>query len=526
MAMHKMKLQELFDAMDLNSVCVTRPPERLSVLSLKTYGSYISELLVLLATSDEAIALSCAEKIGGPLHESIKKAVPPLFANDVTEELLKCVDLTYRTYRDTPYRKTFDQVTPVIVAAILHPSVTRIHLFKDKYHFEFTDDFYKYVPHMIVDALHSLNDLIQLRFPLRSIRYEKSLWVDMVFPENLQEFSSGVCNDTILLTLSKSCKRLKVLDIRQSLVTCNCVPFIIRFRYLEELDISDTYLHEDSVKSILEGFIRNDTKQYLKSLVCCGLFSVSEVSSGGDYPFRPALRLKSFGCGSYKFSGFESFDFSCLSLLSDHFPNLTSLNLFNFNNESCNMLKLLKNLTKLTLKLGFEYHPTDFVLNCPELVYLDLRQIRVHELKILLENCGSLRCLHVTIFEYKYSPHVQDQELFEEWSLPVNKTVQCLCLRYNGRPTFTEHIISKFVNVKYLCITDSQGECMSVPLFQNLFLRNILYHLERFVIIWDLCDFKSIEIKFLNKRSLEAVLRSTHIFDSSVCKETHHIIQN
>ncbi|XP_069679581.1 uncharacterized protein [Periplaneta americana] len=507
-----MSLEDKFLEMGFERVAMTSDPETLSALALSSLSKYVAALLVEAAIEAESTELRNIKKTSEHLQNMIKNTVPPFLANEVTEHLIKGVGSMFRVYYDSPYRTKFEKIAPIILSAIVHPAVTRLELYKDEDHFAISDRYFYYVPTAIIYSLHNASALQVLRFSSVSSLHRNFFDHKLRVSKDLQEFSSNICTDKMLTQLCRVCKTLKVLNLSYSSITDDSVLSICLLRNLEEIDISGTDITKDGVFRILQGFVEVENHELFKYMGCC---SVSAES------VKPSLLLKSFGCGRchYACNPWES---TCLNLLFQYFPSLTSLSLHCMKSPTVDQIKRLNFLTKLTLQLMTwqDYYEHMLVVqSCPNLVYLNIGKIHPVDLRLFIKDLPSLRCLHVDISPRDYDGE-NDTEVCESMSLPENKSVTCLRLAGFRSSTMMEYVITKFRNVKSLYVTD-RYRCVSGALFQKLFQRIILQNLEEFVI--NEYNSKFTEVLFNDESKPQTTVRYTHFWGRDVLNRTRKV---
>ncbi|XP_069678262.1 uncharacterized protein [Periplaneta americana] len=431
-------------------------PGSLSNLAVEAFGKYISDLLVHFVTfpqhtekrdfKKDYILQTCKR-----LEIMIEHMITPICANEVTQKLLKYIDVTYRELLETVYWQCLDEISPILVSAILHPSVTRIDSFKRRLHPSKNDNVYCWIPSIIFHAVHKLKHLQVLRCNRMAFQPD---WFGegLKVAENLQEFQSQICNDKVLEILSRTCKKLKVLDVSSSHVSDSCVKSILKFEQLEILNTEYTRLSKTGMTNILKGFSQLRVSQH--------------DSCNVSHKFR------ALGC--------ENLDLPEIIILADNFTNLNSLTLATFINCSLDPLSKLNHLTKLTLKY-VNFTRAEKVLRKigNQLVSLSLSHTLDTDLEFISNNCQSLNCLHLDLVRFVY-------QNTKKITSPEFKSLLCLNIHLDDSSEI-EYIASRCVNIKKLFIKNG-----AISFLHRLIKRELLKKLE--VIFWDSDSLQGIEV--------------------------------
>ncbi|XP_069678314.1 uncharacterized protein [Periplaneta americana] len=338
---------------------------QLSILALHAVGKYVSGLLVqLVATSLHPdvrhIRMHYVLDACSKLREVIS-GVPSSLANELTIRLLEFVDLTYKDLKESKLYSGLDEVVEMVVGAILHPSTTRLENCRENpaAHFEYS---FVYLYPIIFKILIQLNSLKVLKLGRLGAEMK---WFVFNIGENLEEFSCMGCSDNVLRALSKSCNKLKCLNIKYPYITSDAVQSILKFRKLELLNIEHSQITEDDVTKILEGL------------------ALTDLNDKGNIT-KSSHILRNFGC-----SGLTS---THIRLLVEHFPNLTCLSLSNCRASNLDTLECLKYLTNLSLASIPLFKAKDLLQRIgKQLVSLSIDKVCGTDLHYIYDNCPSLQ---------------------------------------------------------------------------------------------------------------------------------------
>jgi hypothetical protein len=438
-----------------SSMEVFNYPDRLSNLAVEAFGKCVSQLLVQLVryqlyTDTTSMKQNYVQEACGQLQEMILRTVPPLLANDVTIKLLRHLDRSYHKLCKTERDSCVEEVASEILSAIIHPDVMRLECSEINSHPTLTDHYKPRASKFIYLALPRLKDLkvLKLGWALNNSKCKYSL---TYIPEKLERFSSWDCSDKDVELLSISCKQLVSLDLTNSFRVSNVsLPFLTKFQYLKELNVSGTRISENGLTELLTALTKTEVP-------------------GNDYPVCLSLLLKSFGCDNPLKDHID--------LLVNNFQNLTSLSLRNVQTFSVTRLNRLTHLRNFTIT----YMPLNLAGEILQVIgfqlkYLDITVRTVSDLKSICDYCPLLHCLHISF--HRGLCHQSESTImtyFERVPLPVFHSVQCLQLVFY-KPGVVEYILSRFVNCERLYIVHDGCEA----LFQNILHRKQLKNLQQF----------------------------------------------
>jgi hypothetical protein len=370
-------------------------PVRLERLSLQTLGKYVSELGVQLVTSAATYSMQGFASVGSTslsagkhfrkhlkdmlhhvasyrlspissryllhtqhvcrqLHGVLYGMVPYYMVNAVTLELLQQLDDRLDEVQGLAEQPWCKRILHEIVKAVLHPELTEL----------FITWRWKYITEFVITEMSALSNLKVFKLPVNFefIEKAKTSSVELAVRKqlhtmvNLQKFVfHHYSTDDTIRVLCDSCILLKCLDIYLSNdVTDASVKHIMKLKYLEELDVTETDISDEGRVHLLRGLSQNNPKN-----------------------------LRSYR--TYSFTNLE------ISILSDQFPDLRDfsasliredLPICNFqkfcNLETCNIYSygefiysdLFKHIGSNLLKLSFvgpSVNIVDIIKNCPNL---------------------------------------------------------------------------------------------------------------------------------------------------------------
>ncbi|XP_069683887.1 uncharacterized protein [Periplaneta americana] len=416
-------------------------PDRLSNLATESLGRYVSDLVQRVkfpkCAETETFRLNYVQQICSYLGEMIHGTLPPSFANEVTIRMMRHVLLSYRDLIEYPcFRSYCEEIAPMVMTAILHPSVMKLECFENNPHPTVIDRYKVWYSDLIVDSLSELKNLRVLRLGSSNNFTERRL-NRRDFSEKLEEFSYRFCEDEELDALSKTSTKLKRLDLTDSYLTDVSIDYILRFKHLEELVINCVLITQDGITKLLTGLAKTD----------------ETVAST-----NPPELLKSFGCNNPSVSN--------LNVLADKFPNITSLSL---RNVQCSLtaLKSLKRLTKLSLRTVIFCFIEELLREIgSQIMCLNLRDVHDTDLRVIGENCSALKCLHLSFIKFLGLQDYKFVEYSEKFPLPEFRALTCLELKLFD-DNFSQYIMSRCGNVKKLFLSDGGSQTLINILLQR-----------------------------------------------------------
>jgi hypothetical protein len=427
-------------------------PDLLKNLAIEAIGKLVSDMFSQLAKNlekYESLTENYVEDACSQFHELFKAMVPVTVANEVTIKLLRYVDLTYGNLCVINVDCDLEFIGSEIVCAIIHPHVMRLDFKEYSTHPDVLDQYKIRTPSLIYGSLDKLKNLkvLNLGDPCESIDEEYEL---SYVPKSLKRFSSWVCSNKDIKLLSKSCKGLESLDFKESRsVSDDCLKFLIKFRHLKELNLSGTMITERGLTWILNA-----------------LCSTSGVGNGDNFTSvaKQLVRI-----------GFDCRKQSHINLLASEFRNLRSLSLEVTRREiHLTRLRELQYLSNFRIGFHLGIREEDIKLIGPQLKCLDIDLHTLSELKWIYDYCPRLQCLHLHLMVPK-KPGFELMAYFERFPLPEFQCVEFLHLSFSDE-YITDYIVSRFVNIKKLCMFQDNRD----SLFENIVQRKQLRHLEQF----------------------------------------------
>ncbi|KAJ9582720.1 hypothetical protein L9F63_022936, partial [Diploptera punctata] len=235
---------------------------------------------------------------------------------------------------------------------------------------------------LIYNAIYKLKNVTALRIADATYwngRHELGEYLDQRITENLKEYRNGLSSNQEIITLFEQCKKLRILDIGDSVdVYEESIHFILNMQCLEELDIHYTSIFSTYTDELLNGFV--NTKR-------------------SDKKFA-SRHLKNLGC--------DSLSQKQICLIGQKFPNLTCLKVMHVD---CDLIPLkgLKHLKHLQVGVR-TYQYLEKLLTCigKQLVCLDVKNTSDVDLQHVASTCTSLICLHLG-----------NNPLFEDYSMSL-----------------------------------------------------------------------------------------------------------
>ena len=413
-------------------------PYSLSDLAVEALGQLVSVLvknIVSAQAPDHAVA---------HLEEMIAMQVPPNMADHVTEKLLISIlgsfdelvlasSMSQNGYGMYMQRcESAGKAALCAARATIHPSTTCFQYNCDYEGLPSSSYIRKFIKAYLKHLLLKLKNLRVLK--LRAVEFDGHLLENCeVSFQNLQEFAYNFCSDDILQALASMCSKLKVLDIRESSgVTNISVEYILKFRELRSLKITNTSITSQGVTGIMKGL----------------------PQESWNFPTDVSMKLD--------LSEFKStFTANQISLVPESFKNLVSLELFL--TVECNLTPLasLSRLRNLALcRYGFPNIP-DFHFTYAEDL---LRHIghRLEKLKIV-DLKGTDLCyiavtcpiLHTLVLQFSDSRRLGFREgmsvrkYAERFPVPELPSVKCLDMKLRNCEV-TEYLLSRMQCVQQL----------------------------------------------------------------------------
>ena len=379
----------------------------------------------------------------------LHSTLPESILDEVKIRMLREYEEAYIRFRelDESENDIADVVTEIFIA-ILHPSATRLECIKCSNHPKIMDGFKMRYFDLVYSAIQKMKNVraigicnasyFNIKFELRDYYFYK-------INGNIEEFHCNTGTNFEIETLSKLCKNLKILNVGDSLdVYEESVPYILKMECLEELDVHYTSISTEGFNDLLSGLVstkHSDNKfasECLKKFVCNGL-SEEQVF-----------------------------------LISDKFPNLTSLSLLSL---ECDLapLKVLKHLKCLYVNSPtYKFLKELFSSIGGQFVCLNLGRINDIDLKHIASTCTAVSCLHLRSCPYIDS-NITEKHLRELVSVPEFPQITNLELSFdNESGMFIQHMLSGFRNVRCLLLSN----CSNNKVFDYLRERKYLKHLE------------------------------------------------
>jgi hypothetical protein len=434
------------------------------------------------------------------LQEYITCYVPPNVASDITQRLMRHVSLCYNELINGTFKIACEEIAPHVLQAVIHPPVRCLDVMRNEAHPTLLD----YYKDINIDLIYRTLPLLQ---DLKALRLGKITRIDHFplevegFRNTLEEFVSPRFWYRNITTLARNCKYIKRLDVGGAIIYTS-MPFnyISRFKYIEELNISQLYyLPVNELERILlwlGGSIasadeRSEEADNFRTRTGdtsegSGMYSVSGGSP--TYTARNPGLLKSFGClnATYKH----------INLISK-FYNLTSLLLNNsFSSVSLAPLRNLKLLKNITL-MGYIFCDIQEFLKSMgnQLICLNLTDILYTDLSFISEYCRSLECLHIC---FSFDPLLSTEICQRRVTVlgPMQDFAHVVHLQlYSIEINANQDVLKHFPKLRKLSIVFTGG-CLCL---ESLIRRHMLTRLEE--LYWG----KNIVIHFNGSSAIKTV---------------------
>jgi hypothetical protein len=435
-------------------------PQLLVSLSIEALARYVSQLLLRLVTFPQYAAADnlkqlYVEQTCRRLQEQLHSKLPSSLVDEVTAKLFHCMNTAYSDVYYSVYRQWGRQVLPMVLSAVLHPTLTRLESVEDLSHsvecHEFMWDHLFLTIHAMV---HRCSDLKVLKYGYIR-RTEDWLISDIDVSAKLEHiWCLELCNDTFLANLAAKCPRLKSIDVSNSSnVTDESVQHLLAFEHLQGLNVSFTGISEHGLARLLAGL------------------SQAKVGHNGCRNI-----FRSFGCSNV--SSFE------IDTLACEFQNLTSVNVCPKDESSFSPLNRLKHLSRLTLS-WMEFHQVEDLLFTVghQLVFLEFHHVYNVKISFLGAMCPSVRCLHLTSGSF-LGTEAEFSFLMASRHRPSSSVFSSVvCLQLEFPPICTEYIVSECKHLQKLYVRT--GSRFARQLLESVLQRNQLTQLQQYY--WGTC---------------------------------------
>ena len=415
------------------------------------------------------------------LEEYVICHVPPFYAREITQRLVRYVVIRYVILFHGAFRSACEEIAPYVLKAVIHPSVKRLDFIRDSSHPTLLDCYKEIESDLIYRTLPLLNDLKAVRLG-RMFRIGNVPLEVEGFRNTLEEFSCREFWVRDLAILAHKCKFITRLDIG---VPIDYLPsafsYISKFQNLEELNLSRMrYLPENELQRILlwlagvgqtdEG-CTEETEDILAHSAGSSEDSghSSAAVSSRNFPARCPGLLKSFGCSNARDQH--------INLISQ-FYNLTSLVLSSASLVGTlaplRHLKMLKNFTLIKSAFGDAEEVLKSIGN--QLICLNLIDVWNTDFSFISHNCRSLECLHLY---FSYSDELILPRNYispESHSLPFPDFPHVVALQLNLAEGDAKcYVLSRFRNLKKLSLVSTGDDIL---LLDSLMQRRMMTRLE------------------------------------------------
>ena len=468
-------------------------PDTLFSMSVEALGDYLSHFMKCLITDTiyqrgpdgkyHHYQEPCSR-----LADYITRHVPPFYASEVTQRLIRFVVIRYLILIHGPFRSACEEIAPSVLKAVIHPSVKRLDFIRDSSHPTLLDCYKETELELIYRTLPLLKDLKTVKLG-KSVRIINVPLEVQGFRNTLEEFSCREFWERDLAVLAHKCKHITRLDIGVPIdYLSRAFCYISSFQHLEELNLSRMRnLPENELQRILlwlAGVLPSDEERSEETKDSLARSAGSSQDSGNTstaessrtFPARCPGLLTSFGCSN-------TID-PHINLISQ-FYNLTSLVLSNVSRvrtlAPLRHLQMLKNFTLIRTAFIFAQEVLKSIGN--QLICLNLIDVWNTDFSFISHNCRALECLHL-YFSYSYKLILPPNYLNpESHSLPLPDFPHVVALQlYLTEDLARHYVLSRFRNLEKLSLVATGND---VLLLESLMQRRMMTRLEE--LYWG-CD--------------------------------------
>lgn len=441
-------------------MALSSQPQCLISLAVEALLKYVSDLLLRLVTFPQHAATDnhkqrYVEQTCRRLREEMYWTMPSSLVNEVTAKLLYCINKTYSDVYYSVYRQWGDEVLPMMLSAILHPTLTRLESVEDLSH---TVECHEFMWDCLFLNIHGMVH----KFPnLKVLKYgyirRTKDWIisDINVSANLEHlWFLELCNDKFLENMAAKCHGLKSIDVSNSAnVTDQSIQHILKFEHLEALNLSSTGISECGLARLMAGL------------------SQAKICHSGC-----RAMIQSFGS--------DKITSSQIDTLAFEFQNLTSVNLCPKDESSFSPLEKLKHLSRLTLS-SMEFNQVEDLLYtiCPQLLFLELHHVYNVKIRFIGEMCPSVRCFHITSGSFLDTEAEFGFLLESRHRLCSAVFSNVVCLHLDFPRICTEYLVSQCKQLKKLYVRT--GSRFARQLLEYVLERNQLTQLEKYH--WGTC---------------------------------------
>ncbi|KAJ9584195.1 hypothetical protein L9F63_021459 [Diploptera punctata] len=400
--------------------------------SILNLGLNLAKSLESSASEDKSMAY--VDEICRYLRDLFHNKVCRVLANEFTATILKCIHSLYCQNWQWMTEPRCEKMLQGLVEAAVHPDITKLDL----------DPIVEYIVPKVYKKMSTMTNLTELKLTYLNNEDEGLIVNGVKHLSSLKSFSFNVyCTDRIVQALADSCSQLKCFDVCSSkTVTDLSEPSIVKFRYLEEINVSDTSLTNECLSRLLNVLAEYETKEF--SIL--NAFHGSNISSEN------------------------------LKLLVSKFPNLTQIGLKTFNQSNMSLLKNLKQMKILRLENGSFFLIQDLLDTIgSNLSFLELMDIKDIDVNIVCNTCPNIQNLTIASYEvYSNSPEYE----ISDKSLYGFKSLKKLTVFEPEDPSFMGYLLSKCINLKEVHMTVGPG--FDDAMIKSVLKRNPLNNLEEF----------------------------------------------
>ncbi|XP_069678678.1 uncharacterized protein [Periplaneta americana] len=230
---------------------------RLEILALEAVGHFVFSFSYQLLETLETKTLETAKMRLKNVRDMFHHTIPPRLVNEITEKLLSCINSLCYLIKE----KFHDETMEDVISVVTHPALSRL-------------DCTLYC-HGMVSLLYRrlcvLNKIKVLKLRVMDSEGEQLITAGIKVMSELEEFSFECnCTDDILIEITKSCKRLRCLDVKGSVrVSDTSVTALKQLRHLECLNVFGTSISHSGYKELINGLA-----DHLKAFGCSGITDI------------------------------------------------------------------------------------------------------------------------------------------------------------------------------------------------------------------------------------------------------------
>ncbi|PSN53048.1 hypothetical protein C0J52_03967 [Blattella germanica] len=424
-------------------------PNRIHRVQYEAVGT-IEEVQVLPSLGKNSKPMQEAIEDCSSLQNLLHQKVPATFANDITANMLVCIDGIYKDIQKWIKEPWCSKILLELVSAIIHPSITELDL-----HYTLS-----FISKYLFARLNTMTKLKELKLYNLNDQTSEPLIIEGLYNmESLQVLTIHYhCSDSIVIAVGNKCTYLKSLDIAFSKsVTDASISSLLKLVHLEEIDLTDTCI---------------SGKGYMKL--------INEINCDVKN------RLQKFGCSQIQTTH--------MTVLLRDFPSLVEVNIRRYRHNSDHIASELKALKVLRLTdCRFQDVEELLLATGSHLIELELNKIKDFNVRVIGEKCLTVQKLTINGY-VRYVPQYEDDDV----GLPGFQSLEHISLNLYRDYSFIAYILSECKNLKQvdLFITDG-SEQETEDTVEFILSKNSMQCLEEFSIRTHMAGFLTQKIVML-----------------------------